>query len=155
MSIEGRLEQLGIVLPEAAGPAANYANLVQTGTLVFVAGKGPPGKPKGKLGREYTTEQGYAFARATGLEILAVLRSEFSTLDRLKRVVKLQGFVNATPEFEEHHRVLNGCSDLMAEVLGSEMGSHARSVFGATSLRDNLPIVIDSIFEVWPVTTTS
>lgn len=148
---EQRLAALGIILPEASRPAANYVNLVVVNGLVFVAGKGPAGRdgvqPRGKLGAEYTTAQGYEFARQAGIEVLAVLRLELGSLDRVKRLVKIQGFVNADPHFDEHHKVLNGCSDLMFAVFG-ERGAHARSVMGASSLRDNLPIVIDSIFEV-------
>jgi enamine deaminase RidA (YjgF/YER057c/UK114 family) len=103
--------------------------------------------PKGKLGREYTTEQGYEFAKLTGLDILAAVKLELGSLDRVARVVKLQGFVNATETFEQHPKVLDGCSDLMAQVFGDK-GVHARSVLGAQSLRGNLPIIIDSIFEV-------
>ncbi|OUN00575.1 MAG: hypothetical protein BAA02_10075 [Paenibacillaceae bacterium ZCTH02-B3] len=145
--VEERLRQLGIVLPEASEPAARYANTAIVNGLMFVSGKGPGGRPKGKLGREFTTEEGYAFARSAGLEVLAVVKQALGTLDRVKRVVKVQGFVNATPDFEEHHKVLNGFSDLMLEVFG-ENGSHARSVFGAVSVRDNLPIIVDSLFEV-------
>jgi enamine deaminase RidA (YjgF/YER057c/UK114 family) len=151
MSIELRLAELGIQLPEASNPAANYTNCVQTGSLLYVSGKGPlpvDGKPpRGKLGSEYSTAAGIAFARSTGLDILAAVRLELGSLDRVSRVVKIQGFVNATPDFDEHPKVLNGCSDLMVEVFG-DRGVHARSVFGATSLRANLPIVIDSIFEI-------
>lgn len=152
-SIETRLRQLGITLPEATQPAGQYVNIVEVNGLVFVAGKAPMGrgtggvKPKGKLGREYTTEQGYQFAREAGIEILAVLKAELGSLEVIKRVVKLQGFVNAVPEFEEHHKVLDGCSELMIAVFG-DRGIHARSVFGAVSVRDNLPIVVDSIFQI-------
>jgi enamine deaminase RidA (YjgF/YER057c/UK114 family) len=146
-TIADRLEELGIFLPKASDPAARYANFVQVNGLLFVSGKGPAGNPKGKLGQEFTTEEGYRFARQTGIEILAVLQSALGSLDRVKRVVKLQGFVNAVPQFEEHHKVLNGCSDLMLDVF-LEKGLHARSVFGAVSVRDNLPIIVDSIFEV-------
>ncbi|WP_449599272.1 RidA family protein [Paenibacillus sp. Marseille-Q9583] len=145
--IADRLEELGIVLPSASEPAAKYANFVIVNGLCFVSGKGPAGHPKGKLGQDFTTEEGYHFARQTGIEILAVLESALGSLDKVKRVVKIQGFVNAEPLFEEHHKVLNGCSDLMLEVFGDK-GSHARSVLGAVSVRDNLPIIIDSIFEV-------
>lgn len=147
LTIEHRLDSLGIVLPEASEPAAKYANYVIVNGLCFVSGKGPAGHPKGKLGTHFTTEEGYNFARQTGIEILAVLKSALGSLDKVKRVVKIQGFVNADPFFEEHHKVLNGCSDLMMEVF-EEKGMHARSVFGAVSVRDNLPIIIDSIFEV-------
>ena len=150
-SAENRLSKLGIVLPAASEPAAQYANCVEVNGLLFVAGKAPSGrsgvKPQGKLGSEYSTLDGYQFAQEAGIEILAVLKSHLGTLDRIKRVVKLQGFVNATPAFEEHHKVLDGCSRLMIDVFG-ERGLHARSVLGAASLRDNLPIVIDSIFEI-------
>lgn len=146
-TVADRLVELGIILPKASEPAARYANCVQANGLLFMSGKGPAGNPKGKLGVDFTTEEGYKFARQTGIEILAVLQSELGSLDRVKRVVKLQGFVNAGPQFEEHHKVLNGCSDLMLDVF-LEKGLHARSVFGAVSVRNNLPIVIDSIFEV-------
>lgn len=142
-----RLTALGIVLPHASDPAAKYANFIKVNELLFVSGKGPAGTPKGKLGQEYTTEEGYQFARQTGIEILAVLEAALGTLDKVKHVVKIQGFVNAVAHFEEHHKVLNGCSDLMLDVFG-EKGVHARSVFGAVSVRDNLPIIIDSIFTV-------
>ena len=145
--ITERMEQLGIVLPTASEPAAKYANFVIVNGLCFVSGKGPAGQPKGKLGLDFSTEEGYHFARQTGIEILAVLLSALGSLDKVKRVVKIQGFVNADPLFEEHHKVLNGCSDLMIDLFG-EKGMHARSVFGAVSVRDNLPIIIDSIFEV-------
>ena len=149
-SIEQRLSTLGIVLPTATGPKANYTNCVEVGGLLFVSGKGPlalpDGKlPKGKLGRDLSTREGYDFARSTGLDILAAVRLGLGSLDRVQRVVKLQGFVNATEEFEEHPQVLDGCSDLMVEVFG-EAGVHARSVMGVASLRSGLPIVIESIF---------
>ncbi|GIP39117.1 hypothetical protein J31TS4_23970 [Paenibacillus sp. J31TS4] len=145
--VESRLQRLGLVLPPASGPAASYTNAVLVNGLLFVSGKGPAGNPSGKLGREFTTEEGYRFARQTGLEILAVVKAELGSLERVKRVVKLQGFVNSDPGFEEPHMVLDGCSDLLAEVFG-ERGVHARSVFGASSLRGNLPVIVDSIFQV-------
>lgn len=151
VSVQERLRSLGIVLPAATNPAANYTNYVITGRLLYVAGKGPlpvDGKlPKGKLGREFTTQQGYAYARSAGIDALAVVSSALGDLERVSRVVKLQGFVNATPEFEEHAQVLDGCSDLMADVFGPK-GVHARSVFGAVSVRGNLPVIVDSIFEI-------
>lgn len=145
--IENRLNELGIILPKASNPAASYTNFVIVNGLMFVSGKGPTNNAKGKLGKEYTTEEGFKFARQTGIEVLAVVKEGLGTLDRVKRVVKVQGFVNAEPHFEEHHKVLNGFSDLMYEVFGQK-GIHARSVFGAASVRDNLPIIVDTIFEV-------
>ncbi|MCE2595400.1 RidA family protein [Motilimonas cestriensis] len=151
MDIEARIIELGLKLPQASDPQGSYCNCVRTGNLLYVSGKGPVAGlevvPKGKLGREYTTQQGYEFAKVTGLDILAAVKLELGSLNKVSRVVKLQGFVNATEEFEQHPKVLDGCSDLMAEVFGSR-GVHARSVFGATSVRGNLPIIIDSIFEV-------
>ncbi|WP_338554811.1 RidA family protein [Paenibacillus sp. KS-LC4] len=146
-TISKRLIELGIVLPRASEPAAKYANCVNVNGLLFVSGKGPVGGPQGKLGKDFTTEEGYEFARQAGLEVLAVLQDALGSLDKVKRAVKIQGFVNATAEFEEHHKVLNGCSDLLMDVFG-EKGSHARSVLGAVSVRNNLPIIVDSIFEV-------
>jgi len=151
MDIQSKLNSLGLVLPTASDPQGSYCNCVRTGNLLYVSGKGPVAGltevPYGKLGREYTTTQGYEFAKATGLDILAAVQLELGSLNHVRRVVKLQGFVNATEDFTQHPQVLDGCSDLMAEVFG-KMGVHARSVFGASSLRGNLPIIIDSIFEV-------
>jgi enamine deaminase RidA (YjgF/YER057c/UK114 family) len=153
-SIERRLAELNITLPPASNPAANYTNCVESNGLLFVSGKAPqpaPGAkpPNGKLGREFTTQQGYDFARSTGLDILAVVRLALGDLDRVTRVVKLQGFVNATDAFDQHPQVLDGCSDLMVQVFGDK-GVHARSVLGAVSVRGGLPIVIESVFEVAP-----
>ena len=146
-----RLLDLGIRLPAASEPAANYTNCVQSGALLFVSGKGPlpldGAAPKGRLGAEFCTSEGYAFARATALDILAAVQLQLGSLDRVARVVRLQGFVNATADFEEHPQVLNGASDLMVEVFG-ERGVHARSVLGAVSLRAGLPLVIESVFEI-------
>ncbi|MDQ0062228.1 RidA family protein [Paenibacillus harenae] len=142
-----KLEALGIKLPTASEPAASYANCVMEGGLLFVSGKGPSGGARGKLGIDYTTEDGYKCARETAIEILAVVQSYLGSLDNVKRVVKAQGFVNASADFAEHHKVLDGFSDLMAEVFG-DRGVHARSVFGAVSLRGGLPVIIDSIFAV-------
>ena len=147
IAIEEKLKALGIELPIASNPAAKYSNYVIVNGLMFVSGKGPSGNPKGKLGNDFTTEQGYQFSRLVGIEVLAVLKEALGTLDKVKRVVKVQGFVNADPMFEEHHKVLNGFSDLMIDVF-EDKGGHARSVFGAVSVRDNLPIIVDSIFEV-------
>lgn len=153
MSIEQRIRDLGIVLPSCSSPAANYANAVRTGNLLYVAGKGPSAQdgvlPRGKLGREFSVDDGYRFARSAALDIIAVVRAELGSLDRVARVVEIQGFLNATPEFEEHAQVLNGCSDLLVEVFG-ERGIHARSVLGATSLRAGLPIVLKGVVEALP-----
>ncbi|WP_054026386.1 RidA family protein [Bacillus sp. FJAT-28004] len=148
-TIERRLTALGIFLPKASEPAAKYANCVFSNGLLFVSGKGPAATIKGKLGNELTTAEGYQLARQAGIEVLAVLKTTLDQLDLVTRVVKVQGFVNADPSYEEHHKVLDGFSDLMLEVFG-ERGIHARSVMGASSLRNQLPIIVDSIFEVAP-----
>jgi enamine deaminase RidA (YjgF/YER057c/UK114 family) len=149
---EKRLKELGIALGPVSSPVANYVNAVRTGNLLYLAGKGgPPGpdgkRPKGKLGREFTVEQGYRHARDTGLEILAVIRSELGSLDRVKRVVKVLGMVNAVPEFEDHPKVINGCSDLLVQVFG-ERGQHARSAVGMGSLPMQIPVEIEVIVEI-------
>jgi enamine deaminase RidA (YjgF/YER057c/UK114 family) len=153
VSAEKRLQELGIDLGAVSAPVANYVNAVRTGNLLFLAGKGPRPvngvRPKGKLGRDYTVEQGYAHARSVGLDLLAVMRSELGSLDRVKRVVKLLGMVNAVPEFEDHPKVINGCSDLFVEVLG-EAGKHARSAVGMGSLPMGIPVEIECIVEIGP-----
>jgi len=150
MSAEKRLKSLGIELAPASSPVANYVNAVRTGNLLFLAGKGPAMmggvRPAGKLGREFTVEQGYEFARSTGLELLAVLKSELGSLDRVARVVKVLGMVNCTPDFADHPKVINGCSDLFVEVFGDK-GRHARSAVGMGSLPAGIPVEIEVIVE--------
>jgi len=151
VSAEKRLKQLGIDLGKVSSPVANYVNAVRTGNLLFLSGKGPRAvdgaRPKGKVGRDYTAEQAYQHARTVGLDLLAVMRAELGSLDRVKRVVKLLGMVNAVPEFEDHPKVINGCSDLFVEVLG-EAGKHARSAVGMGSLPMGIPVEIECIVEV-------
>lgn len=153
MSAEQRLREMGLVLPSGSAPAANYANAVRSGNWLFIAGKAPlpdNGRlPKGRLGAEFTADDGYRFARSAALDLIAVMRAELGSLDRVQRVVELQGFLNAVPEFEDHAKVLNGCSDLMVAVFG-DRGVHARSVLGASSLRGGLPLVIKGLVEISP-----
>jgi enamine deaminase RidA (YjgF/YER057c/UK114 family) len=146
MSAEKRLKELGITLTPVTPPMANYVNAVRTGNLLFLAGKGP-GPVKGKLGREFTIDQGYQHARAAGLALLAVMKSELGSLDKVKRVVKVLGMVNAVPEFADHPKVINGCSDLFVEVFG-DAGRHARSAVGMGSLPMGIPVEIEAIVEV-------
>jgi len=146
VSAEQRLRELGIELPALSAPVANYVNAVRSGTLLFLAGKGP-GAVRGKLGREFSVEDGYRHARATGLALLAVMKAELGSLDRVKRVVKVLGMVNAVPEFGEQPQVINGCSDLFVEVFG-ERGRHARSAVGMGSLPNGIPVEIEAIVEV-------
>lgn len=150
-SVEMRLQELGIVLPEASNPIANYVNTVQTGNLIFLAGKGPTFEDgsmiQGKVGVDLTIEQGYEAARLTAINQLAVLKAELGSLDRVKRVVKVLGMVNASPEFTDHPKVINGFSDLMVEVF-KEKGKHARAAVGMGSLPGNIPVEIEMIVEI-------
>src|SRR6478735_7435563 len=151
MKTEQRLKELGIELAKATSPMANYVNAVRTGNLLYLAGKGPglPGKPlpTGKVGRDFTIEQGYGFARETGLSLIAVMKAELGDLDRVVRVVKVLGMVNATPEFGNQPEVINGCSDLLVEVFG-DRGKHARSAVGMGSLPRGIPVESEVIVEV-------
>jgi enamine deaminase RidA (YjgF/YER057c/UK114 family) len=152
VSPEQNLKKLGIDLGAVSAPVANYVNAVRTGNLLFLSGKGPRAdqsgkRPSGKVGREYTAEQGYQHARTVGLDLLAVMRAELGSLDKVKRVVKVLGMVNAVPEFQDHPKVINGCSDLFVEVLG-ERGKHARSAVGMGSLPMGIPVEIECVVEV-------
>ena len=151
MKTEQRLKELGIELAPASGPLANYVNAVRTGNLLYLAGKGPglPGQPmpSGKVGRDFTIEQGYEYARQTGLSLIAVMKAELGDLDRVTRIVKVLGMVNALPEFGHQPEVINGCSDLFVEVFG-ERGKHARSAVGLGSLPRGIPVEIEVIVEV-------
>jgi enamine deaminase RidA (YjgF/YER057c/UK114 family) len=152
VSAERRLQELNIDLGSVSAPVANYVNAVRTGNLLFLAGKGPrPGKdgkrPIGKVGRDFTAEQAYEHARSVGLDLLAVMRAELGSLDKVKRVVKVLGMVNAAPDFGDHPKVINGCSDLFVQVLG-ERGKHARSAVGMGSLPMGIPVEIECIVEV-------
>jgi enamine deaminase RidA (YjgF/YER057c/UK114 family) len=153
MSAEKRLKALGITLPTVSSPVATYVNAVQTGNLLYLSGKGPlpvDGKrPSGKLGREFTIEQGYQHARTTGLDLIAVLKTELGSLDRVKRIVKVLGMVNCMPDFTDPPKVINGASDLFVEVFG-ERGRHARSAVGMNSLPMGIPVEIEMIVEVAP-----
>lgn len=146
MSIDKRLEELGITLPPLPTPAGNYVHAVRSGNLLFLAGKGP-GKVSGKLGDDFSTEEGYDHARTVGVTLIAVMRAELGTLDRVARIVKVLGMVNATPDFAEHPKVINGCSDLFVEVFG-DRGKHARSAVGMGSLPSQIPVEIECIVEV-------
>ena len=153
MKIEQRLKKLGIELETPTSPLGNYVNAVRTGNLLYLAGKGPglPGKklPVGKVGRDFTREQAYQYARDTGISLISTMKAELGDLDRVKRIVKLLGMVNAVPEFGEQPEVINGCSDLFVEVFG-ERGRHARSAVGMGSLPRGIPVEIECILEIGP-----
>jgi enamine deaminase RidA (YjgF/YER057c/UK114 family) len=148
VGVNQRLQELGIVLPEPARPVATYVRYVQTGGLLFISGTGPgPEIRKGKLGADMSIEVGYAAARSTGLSILATAQDALGDLDRIKQLVKLLGMVNATPDFKDHPKVINGCSDLFVEVFG-ESGYGSRSAVGFVSLPTGIPVEIECTFEV-------
>ena len=151
-SAEQRLKDLKLDLGTVSSPVANYVNAVRTGNLLFLSGKGPRNgadgkRAKGKVGREYTVEQAYQHARTVGIDLLAVMRAELGSLDKVRRVVKVLGMVNALPEFEDQPKVINGCSDLFVDVFG-ERGKHARSAVGMGSLPMGIPVEIECIVEV-------
>ena len=153
MSAEKKLKELKIDLGTVSAPVANYVNAVRTGNLLYLAGKGPrPGadgkRPKGKVGRDYTAEEGYQHARTVGLDLLAVMRDELGSLDKVKRVVKVLGMVNSAEGFQEQPKVINGFSDLMVEVFGETIGKHARSAVGMAELPMGIPVEIEMILEV-------
>jgi enamine deaminase RidA (YjgF/YER057c/UK114 family) len=150
--IEARLAELGIVLPRQAAPAGAYVPHVVVGDLVFVSGQLPmldgEMKYKGRIGAEFTLEHGYAAARLCGLNLLAHLHDVCQgDFDRVKRVVKLGGFVHCIPEFADHPKVVNGASDLMMEVFG-EAGRHTRIAVGASAMPLGAAVEVDGIFHI-------
>lgn len=152
MKTEKRLKELGIELPTPQSPAANYVPAVRTGSLLYLAGVGPAKRddgttPNGKVGAELSVEEGYEAARLVCLNIISRLREELGDLDRVVRVVKLLGMVNATEDFTEHPAVINGCSDLLVEVFG-DRGRHARSAVGMQSLPFGIPVEVEAIIEI-------
>ncbi len=150
MSIEARLSELGITLPQAAAPVASYVPVVIHGDLAYVSGQVSfvDGELlKGRLGEDVSLEDGIEAARGCGLMILAQLKAALGSLDRVGRVVKLGGFVNSTPDFTDQPKVVNGASDLMLEVFG-EMGKHARAAVGAPSLPLGVAVEVDAVVAV-------
>jgi enamine deaminase RidA (YjgF/YER057c/UK114 family) len=150
VSAEARLRELGIELPEVMPPAGSYVPAVRTGNLIFVSGQGPMGVGDpivGKVGGDLTLEQGVEAARIAGLNLLAVLRAEIGSLDRVTRVVKLLGMVNCAPGFNHTPAVINGCSDLLVEVFG-DTGRHARSAVGMAELPFDIAVEVELVAEV-------
>lgn len=150
-AIDNRLKELGVELPEPPAPVASYVPFVRTGDLVVISGQvslGPDGPVTGRVGDTLTLEEGQAAARLCGLNILAQLKAALDgDLDRVKRCVRLGGFVACGPDFADHPKVINGASDLMAEVFGDK-GRHARAAVGAPSLPLGVAVEVDAIFEV-------
>ncbi|MFO1123534.1 MAG: RidA family protein [Hyphomicrobiales bacterium] len=150
--IDKRLAEIGLTLPTPAKPVANYVPWVRTGNLVFISGQGPLADGKllyqGRLPDTVSIEDGQKSARLCAVNVLAQLREALGgDLDRVTRVVKLVGFVNAAPDFADHPKVINGASDLMVEVFGDK-GRHARSAVGSPSLPFNISVEVEAIIEV-------
>jgi len=148
---EQRLQKLGLTLPDAPAPAANYVPFVADGGLIYVSGQisaDPDGLITGKLGADMNVEQGYAAARACALSLLAQLKAACGgDLSRVQQVIRLGGFVNATPDFTDHPKVVNGASDLMAEVFG-DRGRHARAAVGCASLPLGVAVEVEGVFRI-------
>ena len=150
MSIEARLTELGITLPQAAAPVASYVPVAVQGDTAFVSGQISfvDGElVKGRLGEDVSLEDGIAAARGCGLMILAQLRAALGSLDRVERVVKLGGFVNSTPDFTDQPKVINGASDLMLEVFG-DAGKHARAAVGVPALPLGVAVEVDAVVAI-------
>jgi enamine deaminase RidA (YjgF/YER057c/UK114 family) len=153
VSAEKRLQELHLTLPPAPQPMAVYRPAVQVGNILYVSGHGPltpEGKTgiTGKVGGDLTLEQGQQAARQVGTAILSTVRNFLGSLDKVKRLVKTLGMVNATADFKDHPKVINGFSELMADVFGKEIGIGARSAVGMGSLPSNIAVEIECIFEV-------
>ncbi len=153
MSAEARLKELGIVLPALAKPVANYVPYRIAGNVLYLSGQGPRDEKgnhlSGKLGAEISIEEGYRRARLVGLGLLAAMRDALGSLDRVDYVVKLLGMVNATPDFNDPPKVINGCSDLFVDVFG-EAGRHARSAVGHVTLPNQISVEIEAIVAIKP-----
>jgi enamine deaminase RidA (YjgF/YER057c/UK114 family) len=152
-SPEVRLKELNLTLPSPGRPMARYKMAVRVGNMLYVSGHGPvkitPETPiTGRCGADLTVEQGKECARSVGLNILATVRDQLGSLDRVKRLVKTLGMVNSTPEFTQHPAVINGFSELMADVFGEDAGVGARSAVGMGALPVNIGVEIEAIFEV-------
>ncbi|MGD9114676.1 MAG: RidA family protein [Desulfobacterales bacterium] len=151
MQIEAKLNEMGIEVPSAVTPMANYVPAVRSGNLVFLSGHGPFKEDgsliTGKVGADLSTEQGYEAARRIAIGLLGSLKAEIGDLDKVKRVVKLLGLVNCTSEFTDQPKVINGASDFFVEVLGDK-GKHARSAVGSNALPLNIAVEIEMIVEV-------
>lgn len=153
MSAERRLQELHITLPTPATPVAKYKMCVQVGNVLYVSGHGPakvtPTTPtSGKVGLDLTFEQGKESARAVGLNMLATLKNHLGSLDKVKRLVKTLGLVNCAHDFKDQPKVINGFSELFADIFGEDAGVGARSAVGTNALPGNIPVEIECIFEL-------
>jgi len=149
---EQRFAKLGLDLPPAPKPLGVYKPCLVTGNYLYVSGHGTVQRDGsliiGRIGRDMDMEEGKKAAQQTGLAILATIRANLGSLDKVKRVIKVLGMVNCVPEFERHPYVINGCSELFAKVWGEENGIGVRSAVGFGSLPDNIPVEIEAMFEL-------
>jgi enamine deaminase RidA (YjgF/YER057c/UK114 family) len=154
MQIESKLTQMGLTLPKAPQPIAAYLPAVQVGDLLFLSGTTCYQDGKflytGRVGAELSLDQGYQAARQTALNLLSIIKAALGDLDRVERVVKLNGYVNSAPEFDRQPEVINGASDLLVKVFG-ERGRHARTSIGVNVLPGNIPVEIEMVLQVSPV----
>jgi enamine deaminase RidA (YjgF/YER057c/UK114 family) len=152
LTAEQRFSALNLHLPPAPAPVGVYKPFLIVGNLVYVSGHGPLQTDgtliKGRIGKDLDQEEGKLAARQVGLAILATLKANLGSFDRIKRVIKVLGMVNCVPEFEKHPYVINGCSELFAQVWGEENGIGVRSAVGMGSLPDNIPVEIEAVFEL-------
>jgi enamine deaminase RidA (YjgF/YER057c/UK114 family) len=150
-SPEEKIKSNGLVLPPASKPIANYVKFVRTGNLIFLSGHGPTkadgSNVTGKVGKDLTPEQGYEAAKITALSLIATLKDAIGDLGKVKRIVKVNGYVNCLPDFTEHPKVINGCSDLLVLVFG-DRGKHARAAMGMVALPSNIAVEIEMVVEV-------
>ncbi len=148
MPIEERLQELGIVLPNLRTPVGNFVSAKRAGDLLFLSGRGPTGPDgrayTGKVGDTVTVDEAYQHARLIGIGLLSVMKNAVGDLERIDGIVKILGMVNAAPDFKDHPKVINGCSDLFIEVFG-ERGQHARSAVGMSSLPFQITVEIEAI----------
>jgi enamine deaminase RidA (YjgF/YER057c/UK114 family) len=151
VDVNQKLKELNIQLIPPTKPIANYVKAVRTGNLVFLAGHGPTradgSNITGRVGKDLTLEQGIEAARTTAISLLSTLQSEIGDLNKVKRIVKLNGWVNCNSEFTDQPKVINGCSDLLVAVFG-EKGKHARAALGANALPMNIAVEIEMVVEV-------
>jgi enamine deaminase RidA (YjgF/YER057c/UK114 family) len=154
VTAEARVAELGLELPPAPKPVGVYKPMLIVGNMAYVSGHGPlkldGSMWTGKVGAEVDEKHGFGAARQTGLAILATLKAGLGSLDRVRRVVKTLGMVNAAPQFERHPAVINGCSELWAEVFGHDHGVGVRSAVGMGSLPGNISVEIEAVFEINP-----
>jgi enamine deaminase RidA (YjgF/YER057c/UK114 family) len=150
-STEKQLQELGLSLPKLPSPVGNFAPFVLHKNLLFLSGQGPilddGSLATGKVGADVSTADAYEHARLTGMVLISCMRDALGSLDRIERIVKVLGMVNATPDFDEHPKVINGCSDLFVEILGNR-GHHARSAVGMASLPGGITVEIEAIVAV-------